>query len=84
MRTQHIMVLESMARFPVGATAKNIQDGTVHRTKHHWSPQRIFAVLDQLQTEGLVERLRLWPSAGGGIVWLLTQKGMQCLTEAHH
>jgi hypothetical protein len=89
LRPDAVMVLDSLVRFPVGADTKNIQEATVHRNappgaKRYWTARRTFSILDRLQTAGLVERIKLWPAAGDGIVWILTQKGTQCLTEAHH
>jgi len=83
LRLEAISVMQVVSRFPVGAKVNNIAK-TGYIQKSRISERRVFAILDQLQTEGMVERIKSWPGAGGGAVWVLTQRGMQCLMEAHH
>lgn len=79
----YVAVLKSLSMFPIGAHPAHVMKNIPHN-ECFWTERRIFHILDVLQTEKMVQRIRLWPSAGGGIMWALTQKGVQCLTQAHH
>jgi hypothetical protein len=83
LKSEAIAIMRVVSSLPVGARVTGIAK-TEYIQKRRISERRVFAILDQLQTEGMVDRVRLWPGAGGATIWVLTQRGMKCLTEAQH
>jgi hypothetical protein len=89
LNNEHLMVMEAMGKFPFAADVLSIMKRVIHPNApkgaaNYFTERRIFSLLDHLETEGLAQRMRLWPSAGGIIVWSLTKKGVECLTKAHY
>jgi hypothetical protein len=87
LRQQHVAVLAAMRRFSVPVDIASIQAVAIHSmstlgVERFYTQQRVYAILDELETEGMVRSARMGNM--GGAIWALSQKGKQCLMAIHH
>ena len=86
LREQHMMILMATSRFRVAVDTASVRAVVIQKTAQaaeaFYTSQRVYAILDLLESEDLVRSARMGNM--GGVVWALSQKGQQCLTELHH
>jgi hypothetical protein len=92
LRQEHLWILDALRHMgggiSVGMVRKSLglRHSMSERDLNFYTVQRVFAMLDQLQTMELVSAAMVVQFAqnGGATVWGLTKKGLRCLTENHH
>jgi hypothetical protein len=86
LRQEHLNVLESIRRcggianIGMVRTALTGRDGI---TREFYTDRRVYAIIDQLQTVGMLAET--WPVAqaryNSQVTWTLTERGLQCLNQ---